>query len=75
MGCPVFIFAGAYDYETPSQLAIDWLAGLDAPQKGLVRFERSAHMMEVEEPGKFLLHLVSDVRPIAERAGDVAPVN
>jgi pimeloyl-ACP methyl ester carboxylesterase len=75
MGCPVFIFAGTYDYETPSQLAIDWLAALDAPQKGLVRFERSAHMMEVEEPGKFLVHLVSDVRPIAERAGDVAPVN
>jgi len=75
MGCPVFIFAGAYDYETPSQLAVDWLAALDAPRKGLVRFDRSAHMMEVEEPGKFLVHLVSDVRPIAERAGDVAPVN
>jgi len=75
MGCPVFIFAGAHDYETPSQLAIDWLAALDAPQKGLVRFERSAHMMEIEEPGKFLVHLVSDVRPIAERAGDAPPVN
>jgi proline iminopeptidase len=75
MDCPVFIFAGAHDYETPSQLAIDWLAALAAPRKGLVRFEHSAHMMEIEEPGKFLVHLVSDVRPIAERAGDVAPVN
>ena len=73
MGCPVFILAGAYDYETPSQLAIDWLAALDAPQKGLVRFENSAHMMELEEPGKVLVHLVRDVRPIAERAGDAAP--
>jgi pimeloyl-ACP methyl ester carboxylesterase len=75
IACPVFIFAGAHDYETPSQLAIDWLAALDAPQKGLVRFERSAHMMEIEEPGKFLVHLVRDVRPIAERAGDAAPVD
>ena len=40
-----------------------------------MRFERSAHMMEIEEPGKFLVHLVSDVRPIAERAGDAPPVN
>jgi pimeloyl-ACP methyl ester carboxylesterase len=75
MDCPVFIFAGKYDYETPSQLAIDWLAALKAPRKGLVRFENSAHMMELEEPGKMLVHLVGDVRPIAVEAGDAAPVN
>ena len=75
MDCPVFIFAGKYDYETPSQLAVDWLAALHAPRKGLVRFENSAHMMELEEPGKMLVHLVGDVRPIAVEAGDAAPVN
>lgn len=75
IGCPVFIFAGAHDYETPSELAIAWLAALDAPRKGLVRFEASAHMMELEEPGKLLVHLVNDVRPIAEQAGDAAPVD
>ena len=75
MDCPVFIFAGRYDYETPSQLAVDWLAALHAPRKGLVRFENSAHMMELEEPGKMLVHLVGDVRPIAVEAGDAAPVN
>jgi pimeloyl-ACP methyl ester carboxylesterase len=75
MGCPVFIFAGAHDYETVSKLAEDWLAALDAPRKGLVRFENSAHMMELEEPGKVLVHLVNDVRPIAERAGDAAAVD
>jgi len=74
MDCPVFIFAGAHDYETPSALAEHWLAALQAPRKGLVRFENSAHMMELEEPGKMLVHLVSDVRPIAEAAGDAAPV-
>lgn len=69
MDWPVFIFAGRHDYETPSQLAVDWLAALHAPRKGLVRFENSAHMMELEEPGKMLVHLVGDVRPIAVDAG------
>jgi len=72
LDCPVFIFAGRHDYETPSQLAIAWLEALHAPRKGLVMFENSAHMMELEEPGKVLVHLVSDVRPLAEEAGDAA---
>lgn len=75
LNCPVFIFAGKYDYETPSELAVAWLTALHAPLKGLVRFEKSAHMMELEEPGKMLVHLVEDVRPIAEKAGDAAPID
>ena len=75
LDCPVFIFAGRHDYETPSQLAVDWLAALHAPRKGLVMFENSAHMMELEEPGKVLVHLVNDVRPIAEEAGDAAAID
>ena len=75
MDCPVFIFAGRHDYETPSALAEAWLDALQAPRKGLVQFENSAHMMELEEPGKVLVHLVNDVRPIAEEAGDAATVD
>jgi proline iminopeptidase len=75
MGCPVFIFAGRHDYETVSSLAETWLAALQAPAKGLVLFENSAHMMELEEPGKMLVHLVNDVRPLAEDAGDAASVD
>ena len=75
LDCPVFIFAGRHDYETPSELAIAWLAALQAPRKGLVEFDNSAHMMELEEPGKVLVHLVNDVRPIAEEAGDAATVD
>jgi hypothetical protein len=30
-------------------------------------------MMAVEEPGKVLVHLVQDVRPIAVAAGDGKP--
>ena len=75
LDCPVFIFAGRHDYETPSALAETWLAALQAPRKGLVQFDKSAHMMELEEPGKVLVHLVNDVRPIAEDAGDVSDVD
>jgi proline iminopeptidase len=70
---PVFVFAGRRDYQTPSEIAAAWHASLKAPKKGLVWFEHSAHMMHIEQPGKVLMHLVQDVRPIAEKAGDVAP--
>jgi proline iminopeptidase len=70
---PVFIFAGRRDYETPSQVAAAWYAKVRAPRKGFFWFDQSAHMMQLEQPGKVLMHLVNDVRPIAARAGDVAP--
>jgi pimeloyl-ACP methyl ester carboxylesterase len=69
--CPIFIFAGRHDTTTPSQIAADWLARVHAPKKGLVWFENSAHMMEVEEHGRVLVHLVEDVRPLA--GADRAP--
>jgi len=70
---PVFLFAGRRDYQTPSEIAVAWHAKLKAPKKGLYWFEHSAHMMQLEQPGKVLMHLVRDIRPIAEKAGDVAP--
>jgi pimeloyl-ACP methyl ester carboxylesterase len=70
---PLFIFAGRRDYQTPSQIAADWFAGVRAPQKRLFWFENSAHMMHLEQPGKVLMRLVEDVRPIAVKAGDAAP--
>jgi hypothetical protein len=36
-----------------------------APMKRFVWFEQSAHLPMTEEPGKFLLSLVHDVRPLA----------
>ncbi|HET6970049.1 MAG TPA: alpha/beta hydrolase, partial [Phenylobacterium sp.] len=73
LATPVFIFAGRRDYETPSEIAAGWLKRLHAPKKGLFWFDQSAHMMQLEQPGKVLMHLVQDVRPIAEKAGDAAP--
>jgi len=70
---PILIFAGRYDYTTPTAPVERWYGALKAPKKRWVWFENSAHMMSVEEPGKVLVHLVQDARPIAVAAGDAAP--
>ena len=71
--CPLLIFAGRYDYTTPNAPVVRWYDRLSAPSKHFVWFENSAHMMYAEEPGRVLVHLVQDARPIAAAAGDVAP--
>lgn len=73
LDCPVILFNGRDDYNVSSELAAEWFGRLQAPSKQLVWFERSAHVMFTEEPGKTLVSLVRYARPIAERAGDVAP--
>jgi pimeloyl-ACP methyl ester carboxylesterase len=61
---PIIIFAGRHDFTTPSEVTADWLKHVNAPKKQIVWFEESAHMMSVEEPGRVLIHLVQDVRPL-----------
>lgn len=67
---PTFIFAGRHDHATSSVLAAQWFDELSAPQKELVWFEDVAHEIQYEAPGKLLMHLVNDVRPLAISAGD-----
>ena len=64
--CPIVIFAGRHDFTTPSTVVSDWFARIHAPTKKLVWFENSAHMIMFEEPGRMLVHLVEDVRPLAQ---------
>ncbi len=73
LDCPVIIFAGRYDYTTPTAPVRSWFDALKSRSKRWVWFENSAHMMYGEEPGRVLVHLVQDARPFAEKAGDVAP--
>jgi len=61
---PVVMFMGRHDYTTPSQITADWLEQVDAPFKRGVWFERSAHMVPWEEPGKTLVSLLEVVRPL-----------
>lgn len=69
---PIFMFMGRHDYYTPSKLTADWLTKVEAPYKKGIWFEKSAHLIPFEEPGKTLISLVQDVRPIAIKA-DVHP--
>jgi pimeloyl-ACP methyl ester carboxylesterase len=73
LACPVILFNGRYDYNVSASVAAEWFERLQAPSKTLVWFEHSAHMMMNEQPGKMLVSLVQYARPIAVRAGDVAP--
>ena len=65
---PVVMFMGRHDYTTPSTPTSIWLSKVNAPYKHGVWFERSAHMIPWEEPGKTLVSLLKYVRPLAVRA-------
>lgn len=71
--CPIFLFEGRHDYDVSHTLAEEWFGRVKAPQKKLVWFDDSAHMVMEEQPGRFLFHLLTDVRPIAAKARDAAP--
>lgn len=65
VGFPMFMFLGRHDLTTPSSVIEPWMAQLKAPVKKLVWFEHSAHLAPHEEPGRFLVSLVEQVRPLA----------
>jgi proline iminopeptidase len=64
--CPLLVFAGRHDFNVNSQLAADWFAKVEAPSKHFVWFEHSAHLPMTEEPGKYLLALMTYARPLAK---------
>jgi pimeloyl-ACP methyl ester carboxylesterase len=68
LSCPVLIFAGRYDYTTPSEPVRRWFDHLEAPSKRWVWFENSAHMIWTEEPGRVLVSLVQLALPFAASA-------
>lgn len=72
--CPIIVFVGAHDYTTAHELTEKWFDDIQAPSKHFVSFADSAHMVMQEQPGRFLSHLVSDALPLAQKAGDVAPM-
>jgi pimeloyl-ACP methyl ester carboxylesterase len=62
---PVVMLMGRHDYTTPQQPTAEWLAKLSAPYKKGIWFEHSSHMVPWEEPGKMLVTLLEQVRPLA----------
>jgi pimeloyl-ACP methyl ester carboxylesterase len=71
--CAVILFVGQHDYTTSHELAEQWFDRIHAPSKHMVLFADSAHMVMQEQPGRFLMHLVTDALPLAQKAGDAAP--
>jgi pimeloyl-ACP methyl ester carboxylesterase len=60
---PVYFFQGRYDYSAPGNVVELYFEMLDAPQKSLLWFEKSAHFPHWEEPQKFvdaLLEILSE---------------
>jgi pimeloyl-ACP methyl ester carboxylesterase len=60
---PVYFVEGRHDWEAPSVLAERYLEALRAPRKELVWFERSAHLVNVEEADAFNAFFVERLLP------------
>lgn len=53
INAPVFFCCGRRDYNTPFELALEYLEKLNAPLKEIVWFENSAHVPNMEEADAF----------------------
>ena len=62
---PIFIFQGEHDWQTPTTLVKPWFEKISAPHKSYIPFTNSAHMVFTEEPGKYLVEMVTKVRPVS----------
>jgi len=56
---PVFFFTGVHDRDTPHELVAGYYPNLEAPRKGLILFEKSAHFPFYEEPELFNRRLIA----------------
>lgn len=64
---PVVFFAGAHDYNTPTELARRYFDLLDAPQKVFVEFPASGHMLNVTSAQRYQEQLIEKVLPLVSR--------
>lgn len=62
---PFFIFNGALDAITPTDLAWYYFRAVSAPRKAFVSIPDTGHSAVLTAPGAFLKELVARVRPVA----------
>jgi pimeloyl-ACP methyl ester carboxylesterase len=62
---PMLQFLGRHDWTTPTASVERWIERVTAPSKDVVWFENSAHLCMHEEPGKFVVSLVTLALPHA----------
>jgi pimeloyl-ACP methyl ester carboxylesterase len=70
---PVYFFSGANDYNTPLALVREYYETIDAPQKALVVFERTAHMPFLAEREKFADEVIRVQGIIATTSASTRP--
>lgn len=56
---PVYFFEGRYDFNAPTSLVEEYYDVLNAPEKGIVWFEHSAHSPWINEKDKFIEEVLS----------------
>jgi len=71
---PVIFMMGRYDLHTPYEPAKAYFDRIKAPHKRFISFERSAHFLMFEEPGRFLLALVNEVLPLTGKPVSFKPL-
>lgn len=74
LAVPTVVLQGRYDLATWHDAARLWHDQLDAPSKTFVTFERSAHFVMMEEPGRFLQALLTHVLPPAGGSAEFTPM-
>lgn len=62
---PVFFCLGRHDLQVVATVSARYFDQIDAPQKELVWFEHSGHMVPFEEPAQFNALMIERVRPLA----------
>ncbi len=68
---PVFMFMGRHDFTTPAEPVLEWLNSVKAPLKRIIWFENSGHLIPMEEPGKMLVTLLQEIRPLAVNSNSI----
>ncbi len=71
---PIWVVQGRVDLYTSWITAKSWFDSVKAPRKTFITFERSAHFPFFDEPGRFLLMLVQQIRPVAKEGVPFAPM-
>jgi pimeloyl-ACP methyl ester carboxylesterase len=64
---PIYFFTGRYDYCDPFTLTEEYFSNINAPEKHMVWFEKSAHFPFYEEPAAFALQMEEVLKATSPR--------
>ena len=73
LAMPVFFLLGRLDMQVAAPVSAAYFEALEAPQKALIWFEESGHMVPFEEPDRFNRVMIETVRPFTVEAPPSVP--